>query len=79
MKCALRCLHYITGKHELPISPCLSYNSYAFQNFMRNVLSIKAELCQTHTTAIAYNNGTHFRTCRSPRVVDTHLQVKLIH
>ena len=26
---------------------------------MKNVLDIKAELCQTHATAIASNNGTH--------------------
>ena len=37
----------------------LSDNSWAFQNFMKNVLDIKAELCQTHATAIAANNGTH--------------------
>ena len=37
----------------------LSDNSQAFQNFMKNVLNIEAELCQTHATAIATNNGTH--------------------
>ena len=26
---------------------------------MKNVLYIKAELCQTHATAIAVNNETH--------------------
>ena len=58
VKCALRSPHYIT-KHELPISHGLSDNSWAFQNFMKNVLGIEAELCQTHATAIAANNGTH--------------------
>ena len=58
VKCALRSPHYIT-KHELPISHGLSDNSWAFQNFMKNVLCIEAELCQTHATAIAANNGTH--------------------
>ena len=58
VKCALRSPHYIT-KHELPISHGLSDNSWAFQNFMKNVLCIEAELCQTHATAIASNNGTH--------------------
>ena len=59
VKCALRCQHYATGKHELPISHCLSDNSWGFQNFMKNVLDIKAELRQTHATAIATNNGKH--------------------
>ena len=58
MKCALCSPHYIT-KHELPISHGLSDNSWAFQNFMKNVLRIEAELCQTRATAIAANNGTH--------------------
>ena len=26
---------------------------------MKNVLDIKAEICQTHASAIASNNGTH--------------------
>ena len=52
VKCALRSPHYVT-KHELPISHGLSDNSWAFQNFVKNDLDIKAELCQTHATAIA--------------------------
>ena len=60
VKCALRSPHYIT-KHELPVSHGLSDNSWGFQNFMKNVLGIEAELCQTHATAIAANNGTHRR------------------
>ena len=59
VKCMLHCQHYATGKHELPRSHCLSDNSSVFQNFMKSVLGIKAELCQTHTTTIASNNGTH--------------------
>ena len=59
VKCMLCCQHYATGKHELPISQGLSDNSRVFQNFMKSVLGIKAELCQTHTTTIASNNGTH--------------------
>ena len=58
VKCALCSPHNAT-KHELPISHGLSDNLWAFQNFMKNVLDIKAELCQTHVIAIAANNGTH--------------------
>ena len=60
VKCTLCSPHYVT-KHELPICHSLSDNSWAFQNFMKNVLDIKAELCQTHATAIAANNGTHLK------------------
>ena len=28
---------------------------------MKNVSDIKAELCQAHATAIAANNGTHYK------------------
>ena len=58
MKCALGSRHYATGQHKLPISHGLSDNLWVFQDFMENVLDIEAELCQTHTTAIAANNGT---------------------
>ena len=58
VKCALRSPHFVT-KHELPISHGLSDNSWAFQNFIKNVLDIEAELCQTDATTIAANNGTH--------------------
>ena len=58
VKCALSSPHYVT-KHKLPISHGLSDNAWAFQNFMKNLLDIKAELCQTYATAIAANNGTH--------------------
>ena len=46
VKCALHSPQIAT-KHELPISHGLSDNSWAFQNFVKNVLDIEAELCQT--------------------------------
>ena len=61
VKCALRCPHYATRKHELPSAhqPRIVRQLMGVQNFMKNVLDIKAEICQTHASAIASNNGTH--------------------
>ena len=51
VKCMLACHHNTKGKNKLPISHCLSDKSWSFQNFMINLLGIKAELCQTQATA----------------------------
>ena len=45
--------------HELPVSNGLSDNTDTFQNFLKHVLNLLAELCQTHATAIPACNGTH--------------------
>ena len=45
-KCMLGCQPYATCKHKLPISHCLPDNSWAFQNFMKNMLCIRAELSE---------------------------------
>ena len=50
---------YKGPEKELPISACLGDNSYPVQNFSLNTLGLPANLCQTHTTAIPANNGTH--------------------
>ena len=47
LKCVLHSPHYAT-RHKLPISHGLSDNSWAFQNFMKNVLNIKADSCDSH-------------------------------
>jgi hypothetical protein len=56
------CLHgapYQGPAKELPISACLGDNTFAVQNFSDNKLGLPANVCQTHTSAIPANNGTH--------------------
>ncbi len=49
-----------TGENkELPISACLGDNTFSVQNFSINTLGLDANVCQTHTSAIAANNGTY--------------------
>ena len=56
--CCLSSPPYRTDK-ELPISYALGDNSSAFQKFVTEELRIEANVCQTHATAIAKNNGAH--------------------
>ena len=44
---------------ELPISYPLGDNSAAWQKFCREELQVPTNVCQTHATAIAANNGSH--------------------
>ena len=44
---------------ELPISYALGDNSSSFQKFVTEELELDANVCQTHATAIAKNNGSH--------------------
>jgi hypothetical protein len=37
----------------------LGDNSAAWQKFARETLGLEANVCQTHATAIAANNGSH--------------------
>jgi hypothetical protein len=43
----------------LPISACLGDNTFSVQDVSINTLGLDANVCQTHTSAIAANNGTH--------------------
>ena len=55
---------YIEDK-ALPIARPLGDNSAAWQKFARDTLGLDSNVCQTHATAIAANNGshkTHFET-----------------
>ena len=56
--CCLRGRPYKEQK-ELPISYALGDNSACFQKFVTEELDLEANVCQTHATAIAKNNGTH--------------------
>ena len=56
--CCLKSLPYKKQK-ELPISCVLGNNSSCFQKFVKEELVLSANVCQTHATAIAKNNGTH--------------------
>ena len=58
VQCCLRSRPYREDK-ELPISVPLGDNSSAWQKFCREDLHLDANVCQTHATAIAKNNGTH--------------------
>ena len=58
VQCCLRSRLYLSDK-ELPISIALGDNSSAWQKFCRDDLHLEANVCQTHATAIAKNNGTH--------------------
>jgi hypothetical protein len=49
---------YIKDK-KLPIAVALDNNSAAWQKFARETLVLEANVCQTHATAIAANNGSH--------------------
>jgi hypothetical protein len=49
---------YIKDK-KLPIAVALCDNSAAWQKFARENLGLEANVCQTHATAIAANNGSH--------------------
>ena len=44
---------------ELPISYTLGDKSQAWQKFCREERKVPTNMCQTHATAIAANNGTH--------------------
>jgi hypothetical protein len=49
---------YIEDK-ALPIARPLGDNSAAWQKFARDTLGLDSNVCQTHATAIAANNGSH--------------------
>jgi hypothetical protein len=49
---------YIKDK-KLPIAVALGDTSAAWQKFARETLGLEANVCQTHATAIAADNGSH--------------------
>jgi hypothetical protein len=44
---------------QLPIAVATGDNSSAWQKFAKDELGLEANVCQTHATAIAANNGSH--------------------
>ena len=59
-----KCVAAITSKQytdtkHLPVAVALGDNSAAWQKFAVESLGLTANVCQTHATAIAANNGTH--------------------
>ena len=52
----------VQGEKELLISYALGDYSSCFQKFVTEELVLSANVCQTHATAVAKNNGTR-RTC----------------
>ena len=44
---------------RLPIAVAMGDNSSAWQKFAKDELGLAANVCQTHATAIAANNGSH--------------------
>jgi hypothetical protein len=54
---------YISTEPEthkrLPIAVVMGNNSSAWQKFAKDELGIDANVCQTHATPIAANNGSH--------------------
>jgi hypothetical protein len=66
----LRGAPYKGPAKELPISACLGDNTFAVQNFSENKLGLEANLCQTHTSAIPANNGTHKKHFRNMEIYE---------
>jgi hypothetical protein len=58
VQCCLASPPYEERK-ELPIDIALGDNSTAWQKFTNEELHLPSNVCQTHATAIAKNNGTH--------------------
>ena len=56
--CCLKSPPY-KDKKVLPISSSLGDNSSSFQKFVTQELELDASVCQTHSTAIAKNYGSH--------------------
>ena len=56
--CCLKSRPYKDQK-ELPISYALCDSSSCFQKLVTEELELSSNVCQTHATAIARNNGTH--------------------
>jgi len=46
-------------KKHLPIAVAMGDNSTAWQKFVAETLELESNVCQTHATAIAANNGSH--------------------